>query len=73
MKRLFSEQQQTPKQRKLKMNHLMKFFKDEDGMELTEYAVVGGLIIAVTIAIFATWGGVLNGIFNTIVGGLQGN
>jgi pilus assembly protein Flp/PilA len=36
------------------MNKIWKFIKDEDGLELTEYAVIGALIvIAVVVAITA--------------------
>ena len=32
------------------MKKIMKFIKDEDGMEIVEYAVIGGMIIVGTIA-----------------------
>ena len=35
-----------------KMVMLMKFFKDETGLELSEYAVVAALIVAATVAAF---------------------
>ena len=31
----------------------MKFFKDENGLELSEYAVVAALIVAATVAAFS--------------------
>ena len=31
---------------------LMKFFKDESGLELSEYAVVAALIVLATVAAF---------------------
>jgi Flp pilus assembly pilin Flp len=32
---------------------LMKFFKDETGLELSEYAVVAALIVVATVAAFS--------------------
>jgi Flp pilus assembly pilin Flp len=32
---------------------LMKFLKDESGLELSEYAVVAALIVAATVAAFS--------------------
>lgn len=32
---------------------LIKFFKDEDGLELTEYAVIAALIVLATVAAFS--------------------
>ena len=32
---------------------LMKFFKDETGLELTEYAVIAALIVLATVAAFS--------------------
>ena len=33
------------------MNKLMKFFKDEEGLETVEYAIILGLIVAGTIVL----------------------
>ena len=49
------------------MKKIIRFFKDEDGMELTEYAVVGGLIILAVVAIFGFWGAGLANIFTSIL------
>lgn len=45
--------------------------KKEDGMELTEYALVGGIIVLIAVAVFVTWGKTLNNIFSLIVSLLQ--
>ena len=40
------------------MKTIMKFFKDESGMETLEYAVIAGLIAAVALAVYGisgTW------------------
>ena len=33
------------------MKRIWNFFKEEDGLELTEYAVMGGLIIVATVTL----------------------
>lgn len=38
------------------MGKVLKFFKEEDGMELSEYAVVGGLLLVGAVAIITVWG-----------------
>lgn len=35
---------------------LVALWKDEEGMEMVEYAIVGGLIVAVGAAVFITLG-----------------
>jgi len=49
------------------MERIINFFKETDGMELTEYAVVGSLIIAAVIAVFTLWGTGLATLFNGIL------
>jgi Flp pilus assembly pilin Flp len=53
------------------MKALRKFFKDERGGEMPEYAVVVGLIIVVGAAIFLTLGDQLNTIFTALSNMLQ--
>ena len=54
------------------MEAIKKFIKDDDGMELTEYAMVGGLLLLLVVAVFGFWGGELNRIFQAIVTMLEG-
>lgn len=44
----------------------MAFLKDEDGLELTEYAIVGGLIVIATITIISTIGDQLTTLWTKI-------
>jgi Flp pilus assembly pilin Flp len=48
------------------MEKIIRFFKDEDGMELSEYAVVGGLLLLVAAGVFLVWGQNLDRIFQAI-------
>ena len=44
--------------RSLKMKqHVMKFFREEDGLTTVEYAIAGGLVGAAVIAAFILLGG----------------
>lgn len=45
----------------------MAFFKDEDGLETVEYAIILGLIVAGTIALITTLGGWVNDQFQDVV------
>jgi pilus assembly protein Flp/PilA len=46
------------KKRSLKMKqHVMKFFREEDGLTTVEYAIAGGLVGAAVIAAFLALGG----------------
>jgi pilus assembly protein Flp/PilA len=38
-----------------------KFVKEEEGMETVEYAVVGALVIAVTVGVWTALGGAVSG------------
>jgi pilus assembly protein Flp/PilA len=45
------------------LNQIKKFMLDESGLETVEWAIVGGVIVAVGAALFITIGGdVFNGI-----------
>lgn len=52
------------------MKKIMAFIKDEDGLELTEYAVVGGIIVVATIAIIGTISGQITNLFTLVSGAL---
>lgn len=57
--------------RSLKMKqHVMKFFREEDGLTTVEYAIAGGLVGAAVIAAFLALGSevarVINDIFNAL-------
>ena len=49
------------------MKKLMAFFKDEDGLETVEYAIILGLIVAGTIGLIVTLGGWVNQQFQRVV------
>jgi pilus assembly protein Flp/PilA len=38
------------------MEKIKKFLREEDGMELSEYAVVGGILLVGAVAIITAWG-----------------
>ena len=40
----------------MKVKKLIAFFKEEDGLELSEYAVMGALVVAVTVAVITSLG-----------------
>ena len=48
------------------MNSIIRFIKDEDGMELSEYAVVGGILLLGAVGIITLWGASLTSIFTSI-------
>lgn len=50
-----------------KMEKIIKFLREEDGMELSEYAVVGGILLVGAVAIITTWGGQINATYTAIV------
>jgi len=39
------------------LNAMKRFVRDESGLETVEWAIVGGLVVAIGAAIFATIGG----------------
>jgi pilus assembly protein Flp/PilA len=54
------------------MKKIWKFIKDEDGLELVEYAVMGALIVLGVVATILLLGGQINTRFNqlyTAIGG----
>jgi pilus assembly protein Flp/PilA len=50
---------------------LMKFFKDEIGLELSEYAVAAALIVAATVAAFSLLNGAIAERIETLAGFIQ--
>jgi pilus assembly protein Flp/PilA len=50
---------------------LMKFFKDESGLELSEYAVVAALVVAATVAAFSLLNGAIATRIETLAGFIQ--
>ncbi len=47
-----------------------RFLSDEQGLELSEYAVMAGLIIVLAVAIIILVGGHINSIFNKLNGAM---
>ena len=47
---------------------LKKFFRDETGLELSEYAVAAALIALATVGAFQLLGGKIGGAINTLAG-----
>ena len=50
---------------------LMKFFKDEIGLELSEYAVAAALIVAATVAAFSLLNNVIAAKIEALAGFIQ--
>ena len=50
---------------------LMKFFKSETGLELTEYAVAAALIVAATVAAFSLISDRITARIETLAGFIQ--
>jgi pilus assembly protein Flp/PilA len=50
------------------MNLLKKFWKEEDGQDMVEYALLLALISVVSIAAIRTLGTDVNGVFTTVNG-----
>ena len=48
------------------MKKLIAFLKDEDGLELVEYSIIGGIIVVATIAIIGTIGGQVSTLFGLL-------
>ena len=48
------------------MEQIKRFMKEEEGLELTEYAIMGALIIVVGGAAIVTIGGQINTVFEAI-------
>ena len=49
------------------MQKIMKFIKDEDGLELVEYAVIAALIVAAVIITIAALGAQINVRFQALL------
>ncbi len=47
---------------------LVQFLRDEEGLELSEYAVAGSLIVLGTVAAFGLLGGNIKTVIETIAG-----
>lgn len=47
-------------------NLLKKFVKDEQGLELSEYAIMAGIIIIIAIATILSMGSHINSIFTKV-------
>ena len=50
------------------MQKIMKFIKDEDGLELSEYAIMGALIVIALVAAIIVLQGSIIGAFERIAG-----
>jgi Flp pilus assembly pilin Flp len=48
------------------MKRIWSFLKEEDGLELSEYAVMAALIVVGTAAIITGLGGAIQGVFGTL-------
>ncbi len=55
------------------MEMLKRFFKDERGLETVEYAIIGGLIVAATIATIVAIGVWVSAKFEAINSAIQGH
>lgn len=53
------------------MNKIMNFLKDEDGLELVEYSIIGGIIVVATIVIIVAIGGKVTDLFERLSGALS--
>ena len=53
------------------MKKLMRFFKDEEGVVMIEYALIAALIGVALIVVLGLLGDELNTLFNYIVGKLK--
>lgn len=52
------------------MEKIKKFFREEDGMELSEYAVVGGILLIGAVATIGLWGAQINATYTAIIGAI---
>ena len=51
------------------MKEIMKFIKDESGIETLEYAIVGAIVAAVALLVYGSgWGGTIR---NTLINAAQ--
>ncbi len=49
-----------------KMNMLKRFVRDESGLELSEYAIMAGLVIVLAVMVIMAIGGHINSIFQAL-------
>ena len=52
----------------LSMERIMRFFKEEDGLEMSEYALMGALICVAVAATVILLRDAVNGALNSIIG-----
>ena len=52
------------------MEKIIRFFKDEDGLELSEYAVMGGLIILGLVGVIGALHAQIGSVFTQITGAM---
>ncbi len=57
----------------IEMEKFLKFFKDEDGLETVEYAVIGGIILVATIATIVLIGQQVSTRYTQILNALSGS
>jgi len=57
----------------IEMEKFLKFFKDEDGLETVEYAVIGGIILVATIATIVLVGQQVSTRYTQILAALSGS
>lgn len=57
----------------IEMEKFLKFFKDEDGLETVEYAVIGGIILVATIATVVLIGQQVSTRYTQILNALSGS
>ena len=49
------------------MEKIIRFFKDEDGLELSEYAVMGALLLVGLLLVITGLGTQIKAVFNSII------
>jgi Flp pilus assembly pilin Flp len=60
---LFSRRERRKVTKGEKMNMLKRFIRDESGLELSEYAIMAGMIILVAVGVIYLIGGKITAIF----------
>lgn len=55
------------------MFKVSRFLRDEEGLELSEYAVAGSLIVVGTVVIFTELGTAITGAIQDIINAITGN
>ena len=54
------------------MDQIKRFFKEEEGLELSEYAIMAALVIAVAAAVITSVGTQISAVFTDLLGHLGG-